>query len=127
VKIEATAKQIRALLQLAELSAGGNGQSGGAFSHGHEAIQRGLPRLLLEHYQSLFDAGRTPAVVAIERGTCSGCHIRLPTMVESQTRRFPALHTCPHCRRLLYVPELVREHRQPDGKTASPVSAGRRS
>jgi hypothetical protein len=30
-------------------------------------------------------------------------------MVEYQARRAPAVHKCPHCRRLLYAPELVRE------------------
>jgi hypothetical protein len=45
MKVKATAKQIRALLQLAQPSAEGSGRSGGA-----------------ERYQSLVDAGRTPAV-----------------------------------------------------------------
>jgi predicted nucleic acid-binding Zn-ribbon protein len=90
VKIEVTVKQIRALVQLADRD-----------------DERGLPRLLLERYHSLVNAGRTPAVVAIDRGTCSGCHIRLPTMLEHQAARSLALYACPHCRRLLYAPELV--------------------
>ena len=46
-------------------------------------------------------------VAAIERASCSGYHLRLPTMVESQARRALAIHACPHCRRMLYAPELI--------------------
>ena len=28
-------------------------------------------------------------------------------MVESQARRALAIHACPHCRRMLYAPELI--------------------
>jgi hypothetical protein len=32
-------------------------------------------------------------------------------MVESKTRRTVGLHTCPHCQRMLYAPELVPEEK----------------
>lgn len=116
MRIEATVKQIRALLQLAELN---------------EDRTRDLPRILLERYHSLVRAGRTPAVVAIDRGACSGCHLRLPTMLESTVRHSLAVHTCPHCRRMLYAPELLPEASPAvDGKPprgAAPASAARRS
>jgi predicted nucleic acid-binding Zn-ribbon protein len=105
VKIEATVKQIRALLQLAELNAGPDPPSPEA----REAAQRGVPPPLLERCLSLIDAGRTPAVVAIERGACAGCHLRLPTMLEQQAAHSLAVHTCPHCRRMLYAPALILE------------------
>jgi hypothetical protein len=109
MKIEATVKQIRALLDLAELNEGADRLTVEAYRRGHEALQRGVPRLLLERYHSLINAGRTPAVVAIERGACSGCHVRLPTMLEHQARRSLALFTCPHCRRMVHASQLVRE------------------
>jgi predicted nucleic acid-binding Zn-ribbon protein len=131
VKIEATVKQIRALLQLAELNEGAEKLTAEAYRRGHEAVQQGLPRLLLERYHSLIDAGRIPAVVAIERGACSGCHLRIPSMVEYGARRSPAVHICPHCRRLLYAPQLVLEDDHADdgmpSQRAAPASAARRS
>lgn len=82
VKIEATIKQIRTLLQLAELDEGADELTPEAYRQGQEALQRGLSRLLLERYHWLIDAGRTPPVVAIERGVCSGCHVRLQVASE---------------------------------------------
>lgn len=78
--------------------------------------------------------GRCPAIAAIERASCSGCHLRLPTMVESQARRSPVVLTCPNCRRLVYAPELLAADSREAGsqkKGAPPqtahASAGERS
>jgi predicted nucleic acid-binding Zn-ribbon protein len=97
VKVEATVKQIQTLVRLAELDEGGDKLTPEAYRRGHEALQRGLSRLLLERYHWLTDVGRTPAVVPIERGVCSGCHVRLHTMLEQQAGRSLALYTCPSC------------------------------
>jgi uncharacterized protein len=93
VKIEATRTEIRALIGLAAL--------------GNPAAQQSLPGPILERYHSLVGAGRAPAVVAIERGACSGCHVRLPTILENQAACAVALYICPCCRRMLYAPELI--------------------
>lgn len=130
MKLEANAKQIRALLQLAEVDQSAGPPASEAGRRSREAVASHLPRHLLDRYQLLLAVGRTPVVAAIERGSCSGCHLRLPTMVESKTRHSPAIHTCPHCRRMLYAPELVREGCHPAGAKSSPhttaASAGRR-
>ena len=127
MKIEATANEIRALLALAEADHNAD-QSGDARRQAREAATRRVPRRLLDRYQLLIEVGRTPVVVSIERGACSGCHVRLPTLVEYKARRSPAVHTCPHCRRMLYAPELVREASQRDDAEAraAPASPGRR-
>jgi hypothetical protein len=119
VKIEATADEIRALLRLAELSEGA----------GREAAQRRVPRLLLERCRALVQAGRSPALVAVERGTCSGCHVRLPTMVEYKVVHSLGLYTCPHCRRMIYAPELLAAPaaEAKSSRRADPVPAGGRS
>jgi predicted nucleic acid-binding Zn-ribbon protein len=96
MKIEASADQIRALLSLASLDAEG------------EALQCGLPPLALERCRALVAAGRRPPIVTIERGACSGCHLRLPAMVEAKATHCLALYSCPHCRRLLYTRALLR-------------------
>jgi predicted nucleic acid-binding Zn-ribbon protein len=107
MRIEATVREIRALLQLAELDAHAQELPPETQQSRREASRRRVARALRERYQILLDAGRWPVITAIERGTCSGCHLRLPTMVESQARRSPAVHTCPHCRRMVYAPELL--------------------
>jgi predicted nucleic acid-binding Zn-ribbon protein len=106
LKVEASVRQIRALVHLAK-------------SNGAEDAQGNLPRTLLERYDALIAAGRVPAVVAIEQGTCSGCHLRLPTMVDAMARRAPAVHVCPHCRRMLYVPELLQRDPHADKRAAA--------
>jgi len=131
VKIEVTAKQIRILLRLVERNGGADEVALVGSRGGHEAGQRGLPRPVLDRYLSLMDAGRHPPVVAIERGACSGCHVRLPTMLQHQAGRAPALYTCPQCRRMLYAPDVLREELPPAEEKPSrpdaPASAGRRS
>jgi len=122
MRIEATIAEIRALLQLAELDARAQELPPEDDQGRRKAARRHVARPLLERYQSLRDAGRTPVIAAIERASCSGCHIRLPTMVESQARRSPAVHTCPHCRRMLYAPELLAA-RGPRAPHAPPKTA----
>lgn len=109
MRIEATAQEIRTLLQLAELDVQGQSLSPETYRSRREATRRRVPRGLLERYQMLLEAGRRPVIVAIERGGCSGCHVRLPTMVEHKARRAPAIHSCPRCQRMLYAPELLQE------------------
>jgi len=107
MSIEATVQEIRALLQLAELDVQAQELPPETYRSRREASRKRVARALLERYESLLDAGRCPVIAAIERSSCSGCHLRLPTMVESQARRSPAVHACPHCRRMLYAPELL--------------------
>ena len=114
MKIEAAVKEIRALIELAELDRASGQLGEKASRRSRQATANRLPPGLLDRYEYLMGLGRRPAVAAIEGGACSGCHIRLPTMIESKTRRGPAIHTCPHCKRMLYVPELVRENTPAD-------------
>ena len=108
MRIEATAKDIRALLQLIEADQGDGRATRAAGSPSREAVARKVPRDLLARYRSL-DGRRAPVLAAIENGACSGCHMRLPTMLEYRAHQSPAIHTCPCCRRMLYVPELLGE------------------
>lgn len=107
MRIEATVREIRALVQLAGLDAEAKAMPPETYRKQREACSRRVIRALRERYLALAEAGRSPAVAAIDRGGCSVCHLRLPTMVESQARRAPGIYTCPHCRRMLYSPELL--------------------
>lgn len=118
MKIDATAKEIRALLELAEADQEADQPGPQAHDQGREAAARRVPRRLLDRYELLLDVGRTPVVVAIVRGACSGCHMRLPTMLESMARHSAAIHNCPHCQRMLYVPEIVGKGSEVVGKVS---------
>jgi hypothetical protein len=107
VKIEASAEDIRALLELARADLDARRPASETRPQGRAAAARDVPPPLLDRYQSLLDAGRIPVVVAIERGACSGCHMRLPVMLEYKACRSTSIHTCPYCRRMLYAPEPV--------------------
>ena len=107
MKIESTIPEIRALLQLAELDAQARGLPPEAFDSLRKATRRQVAGALVERYEALLEAGRSPVIVPIERASCSGCHLRLPTMVTSRARRVAAVYLCPHCRRMLYAPELL--------------------
>ncbi len=109
MRLDATVREIRTLLQLAELDTRAQELPPETYQGRREASRARVSRALLERYQTLLDAGRCPVIAAIERASCSGCHLRLPTMLESQARRSPAVHTCPHCQRMLYAPELLAE------------------
>jgi predicted nucleic acid-binding Zn-ribbon protein len=107
--IDATVQEIRALLQLADLDAQEPNLPPDAYRSRREASRRRVAKALLERYEALLEASRFPAIVAVERQTCSGCHVRLPTMVEYQVRRSPSVHSCPHCRRMVYAPVHLLE------------------
>ena len=116
MRIEATAPEIGRLLQLAELDAQAESLSPEAYRGRRETARKRVPRALLDRYQTLLEGGRSPVLAPIERGACSGCHIRLPTMLEYKAKRWPAIHTCPHCHCMLYAPGFLQE------TASSPVS-----
>lgn len=123
MRIEATAEEIRALLQLADLDAQAQSLAPETLRARRDASFRRVAKPLRERYQTLLDIGRHPVVVPIDHGSCSGCHVRLPAMIEYQARRTPAVHSCPRCRRMLYAPELVGEQ---DPGAAAPRKKARR-
>ena len=107
MRIDVTAKEIVALLRLVELDAEAQSLLSEAQRSRREETRMHVPRALLDRYRVLLEVGRVPVIVAIERGACSGCHVRLPTMLEHKTRRSPGIHTCPRCHRMLYAPDLI--------------------
>lgn len=116
--IEITEDQMGTLLRLAELDEGAAGRP--PHDERSHALLRGLPEPVVDRYRVLFQAGRHPAVAAISGGVCSGCHVRLPTMLEQKAAHALGLFTCPHCRRLLYNGALL-------GSPAAPAKASRRT
>jgi predicted nucleic acid-binding Zn-ribbon protein len=110
VKIDATSDDIRALLDLSVADEDAREDR----HRSRESVARRLPPELLQRYEVLRGSGRRPVVAAIEQGRCSGCHVRLPTVLEQRARAAPAIYGCPHCRRMLYAPEMLRLDRPQD-------------
>ena len=115
MRIEATVGEIRVLLRLAELDARAKQLSPEMYRSCREETRRCVPKALLERYERLFGIGRNPVIVGMDRGSCSGCHVRLATMVEHQARRKPGIYSCPHCRRILYTGDLSEDTGRPIG------------
>lgn len=127
MKLEATAPEIRMLLELAEIDARGQDQPPEIYGARREAQRRQVAESLLEPYEALLDSARYPAIVPITRGTCTGCHVRLPTMIESAAARSPSVHRCSHCLRLVYAPQHFTGSQAKDSRpTASPKRAASR-
>jgi predicted nucleic acid-binding Zn-ribbon protein len=113
MRIPATAAEVRALVQLAKLDAQADALDAQTYGSRRKAAREQAPRALLERYEAVRELGREPAVAALERGACSGCHIRLATILEHGVRHAGGFHVCPRCRRLLYAPERLLEEDVP--------------
>jgi hypothetical protein len=107
MKIATTAHELEVLLELAELDGKAEQLPPDTYQTRRAATRKRVAKALLERYESLLESPRFPAIVAIERGNCTGCHVRLPTMVDYGAHASPSVHMCPHCRRMVYAPELM--------------------
>jgi hypothetical protein len=63
------------------------------------------PRTLKRYEHTL--KKRKPAVVHVEDGVCSGCHMALPPQLNNVLARFDSIETCPRCNRIIYRLELL--------------------
>jgi predicted nucleic acid-binding Zn-ribbon protein len=52
---------------------------------------------------------RKEAVTFVEGGTCHGCNMHVPPQLYIEIQKSKAVHTCPSCHRILYLPELQKE------------------
>ncbi len=124
MKIEATREDILVLLELTEFDERVEPVPD-AQARARDAAERRLPDDLLTRYRWLAAAGRYPVMVAVEHETCSGCHVRLATMIADRLKRSIGIYACPRCHRMLYAPELLSERPAEEGvesKARSPRS-----
>lgn len=63
-----------------------------------------LDATLLKTYQKLTGQRRGLAVVPIQNGTCSGCHMNLPPQRVAEAKSRDRILTCSQCLRILYWP-----------------------
>lgn len=65
------------------------------------ARAEGMDRALLGLYDTLRPKKSGRAVARIERGTCQGCRLSLPTHIAQRARSASAVVQCPSCERIL--------------------------
>jgi hypothetical protein len=61
---------------------------------------------LLGRFERLFKSKGDAAVVAIEHGVCTGCHMKVTTATASQVRAGKEMVSCENCGRILYFGDV---------------------
>lgn len=62
----------------------------------------GVDGELRRRYEMIFSRRGGVAVVQIQRGTCTGCHMNIPPQLFNQIQRNEQVFLCPNCQRMLY-------------------------
>jgi predicted nucleic acid-binding Zn-ribbon protein len=56
------------------------------------------------------------AVVPVVKGTCQGCHMKIPPQLFIQLQRGTVIETCPTCARIIYWDEMMKEQQLEQGE-----------
>lgn len=62
-----------------------------------------IPAAWLQRYEMIFKNRKNIALVKVEDGICSGCHMKLPPSVINDASKQTEMVTCNYCGRLLYI------------------------
>jgi predicted nucleic acid-binding Zn-ribbon protein len=60
---------------------------------------------LLHRFERLFNSKGDAAIVAVEHGVCTGCHMKVTTATASQVKAGKEIVSCENCGRILYLAE----------------------
>jgi predicted nucleic acid-binding Zn-ribbon protein len=58
---------------------------------------------LLDQFERLFNSKGDAAVVAVEHGVCTGCHMKVTTATAAEVKAGKDIVTCENCGRILYL------------------------
>ncbi|HNZ04729.1 MAG TPA: C4-type zinc ribbon domain-containing protein [Myxococcota bacterium] len=76
----------------------------GSLEHSYKDYEANIPPETLRRYKRIQKAWLGMAVVPVDtKGSCGGCHRRLPPQLYNTLLRNDALHTCPYCNRFVFV------------------------
>jgi hypothetical protein len=79
-----------------------------------QRISEAVDQEFLKKYQTVKKA-RGNAVVELQNGTCSGCHMAIPPQLNIRILKQMEMILCPNCNRILYVkPENIPEYNKID-------------
>ena len=68
-----------------------------------EKASYGIPEDVLEVYERLFQSKKGAAIVPLEHGICTGCHMKVPQQVVLDATACRSLVNCPNCGRLVFL------------------------
>jgi predicted nucleic acid-binding Zn-ribbon protein len=72
---------------------------------GRPPLTEGVDEDLLDRYNRLFKSKGGIALVTVEHGVCTGCHMQVNTQTILEVRAEKEIIGCPQCGRILYEPQ----------------------
>ncbi len=107
-KVREREQQLRAEEESVQAEVDGIDQRGVALQAELDRVKAERARLAAEvdpawlrNYERIMANRRDRALVPIENGTCTGCHMKLPPYICHEARRHQAIVTCEFCGRML--------------------------
>ncbi len=67
------------------------------------ALTEGIDEDLLDQYDRIFKGKHGTAIVELDGGNCTGCHVKVTTQTVLAVKASKAIVHCPNCNRLLYT------------------------
>jgi predicted nucleic acid-binding Zn-ribbon protein len=67
-----------------------------------QGLTEGIDESWLSRYTRIFNNKGDYALVAVENGTCGGCHMKVPPQLVQDAKRGDTMVSCSYCGRLLY-------------------------
>jgi predicted nucleic acid-binding Zn-ribbon protein len=74
----------------------------GELAKERKAIASKIDADLLDQFERLFNSKGDAAVVAVEHGVCTGCHMKVTTATASRVKAGREMVSCENCGRILY-------------------------
>ena len=71
----------------------------------HAAVAANIDEDLLGRFERLFASKGDAAIVAVEHGVCTGCHMKVTTQTAMRAKGGQEIISCEQCGRILYVAE----------------------
>jgi predicted nucleic acid-binding Zn-ribbon protein len=71
-----------------------------------EALAAKIDPDLLDQFERLFNSKGDAAIVAVEHGVCTGCHMKVTTATAAEVKAGKEIVSCENCGRILYLAAL---------------------
>ncbi len=71
-----------------------------------EALASKIDADLLDQFERLFNSKGDAAIVAVEHGVCTGCHMKVTTATAARVKAGKEIVNCEQCGRILYLGAL---------------------
>ncbi|MBX6422839.1 zinc ribbon domain-containing protein [Thermosulfurimonas sp. F29] len=85
-----------------------------------EALAEAVPQNLLNRYEFIRQRRGGLAIVAVENGTCEGCHMHIPPQLFNELQRDDRYYECPLCRRLIYYKKIYFPEAEDSSEDTAP-------